>query len=78
MALYYFHLHECGQALEDLEGVECASLDEALEIARANARDVMIGELRQGKLCFNWSISVADASAQEVARLRFRDAVTIT
>jgi hypothetical protein len=78
MALYYFHLHECGHLLKDLEGLECASLDEALETARANARDVMVGELRQGRLCFSWSISIVDASAQEVARLRFRDAVTVT
>jgi hypothetical protein len=78
MARYFLHLHECGTVSPDLEGQECATLDEAVDAALLGARDVMTWELRSGKLCLGCHISVADASGREVARVDFRDAVSIT
>lgn len=78
MARYFLHLHECGTVLEDLEGQECATLQDAVDAARISARDVMTWELRSGKLCLGCHISVADASGRELARVKFRDVVSIT
>jgi hypothetical protein len=78
MGRYFLHLHECGRVLNDLEGFECASLSEAIAVALKNARDVMVGELREGRLCLGCYIAVADSTAQEVGRINFRDAVLIT
>jgi len=78
MPRYFLHLHECGTILEDLEGQECTSLDHARDVAVENARDIMIGEMRAGRLCLGCYISIATASAEEVARIRFSEAVTLT
>jgi hypothetical protein len=78
MARYYLHLHECGTVLEDLEGSECASLAEAVHVATVNARDVMMGEVRNGRLCLDCFISIADEKAQEVGRVLFHEAVSLS
>jgi hypothetical protein len=78
MSRYFFHLNENGRLLEDFEGLECASQEEALAVATKNARDVMVGDLREGRLCLDCFIAVADSSNRELARLSFREAVSIT
>ena len=78
MTRYFLHLHECGTVLEDLEGRECASLAEATRLAVENARDVMIGEVREGRLCLGCYILIANDAAQEVGRVRFSEAVEVT
>jgi hypothetical protein len=78
MPRYYLHLHECGAVLEDLEGQECASLDEARRRAIASARDVMAGELRDGRLCLGCFISITDGSTGELGRIHFHEAVVVT
>lgn len=77
MRRYFFHLHECGAVLEDREGQACASLQDANRLAIENARDVMVGELRAGRLCLDCFIAITDASGAELARLPFRDAVVV-
>jgi len=78
MARYFLHLHECGTILDDPEGQECASLEEATRVATINARDVMIGDMRTGRLCLGCYISITDGSAVELGRVYFRDAVVVT
>jgi hypothetical protein len=78
MSRYYLHLHECGNILEDFEGQECASLDEARNLAVAAARDVMIGEIRAGRLCLACHISITNGAAEEVGRVKFRDTLRVT
>ena len=78
MARYFLHLNECGTVLDDPEGQECASLGEATHVAIANARDVMIGEMRAGRLCLGCYISIANDAAVELGRVYFRDAVVVT
>ena len=78
MARYFLHLNECGTVLDDPEGQECASLEEATHVAIANARDVMIGEMRAGRLCLGCYISIANSAAEELGRVYFRDAVVVT
>ena len=78
MARYFLHLHECGTVLKDLEGQECASLEAVRRVAVDNARDIMIGEVRHGRLCLGCFISVENEAAQEVDRVHFRDVVEVT
>jgi hypothetical protein len=78
MPRYFLHLHECGTVTEDLEGQECASLEEAVRVATASARDVMAGELLAGRLCLGCHISITGSSADELGRVNFDDAVTVT
>jgi hypothetical protein len=77
MPRFYLHLHECGSVLEDFEGLECASAEHAAQLALTNARDVMMGDLRDGRLCLSSHISISDGT-REVGRVIFRDAVVIT
>ena len=77
MARYFFHLHERETALQDLEGQECTSPEEAMRVAVVTARDIMVGEVRAGRLDLSWCISVTDGSAREFGRVAFRDAVVM-
>ena len=78
MVRYFFHLHECGRLTEDREGIECASREEAMDVALSSARDVMVGELRAGKLCLACYITITEGSNGEIGRVRFRDAVSVS
>ncbi|QAY77582.1 hypothetical protein [Sphingosinicella sp. BN140058] len=77
MNRYFLHLHECGTVIEDAEGVEYASLAEAREFAVASARDVMAGEVLEGRLCLDCHIVITDDGATELARVNFRDALVV-
>ena len=77
MARYFFHLHEHTTILSDGEGQDCASLEEAMQVAIVAARDVMMGEVRLGRLDLGWYISIVDGAAEEVGRVAFQDAVMI-
>lgn len=74
----HFHLHERGTTLVDHQGLECAALPHAMEIAIAAARDIIVGEVRAGHLDMNRRIAITDASSQELGSVRFPDAVAIT
>jgi hypothetical protein len=78
MARFFLHLHERDTMLEDWEGQECGSLQDAMELATETARDVMTGEVREGRLSLGWYISIVDGSSREVGRVHFRDAVKVT
>lgn len=78
MGRYYFHLHERGTVLEDLEGRDCASLDRARQLAIENARDLMIGEMREGRLSLDCFISIVNAASEEVGKVYFHEAVSVS
>jgi len=78
MALYYFHLHECGSVWQDDEGREFAGIDEAIAAATAGARDVMSHEIRAGKLCLSCYVEIAGLGGTEIARVPFRDAIKLS
>jgi hypothetical protein len=78
MQRYFLHLHECETVLEDVEGHECATLQEATRMAVVAARDIMAGELRAGQLCLTSFILIADSLSNEVGRVSFRDVVLIS
>lgn len=78
MARYFFHLHESDVVVCDDQGLELATLEDALHVAIVNARDIMMGELRSGRIDLNWFFVITQAdAAEEVARFYFRDAVAV-
>lgn len=78
MAHYFLHLHESEIVVEDCEGKDLASLQHAIELATETARDVMTGEVREGRLSLGWYIAIVNERAEEVGRVSFRDAVVVT
>ena len=78
MARYFFHLHECGNITEDLEGVERASPEAARIEALEAARAVMCAELAEGKLCLSCHIEVQNEAGARLFVLPFKEAVSIS
>lgn len=78
MARFYFHLHECGTLIADDEGLECADLAAVRRTALKAARDVMCGEVEQGRLCLSCRVEVLDGAGAAVLDLPFRDAIAVT
>jgi hypothetical protein len=78
MPLYFFHLNECGTVIADPEGSDLPDLDAARKQAEMEARQIMSAEIRQGMLCLGCCIVIHDADDVEVARMPFRDAVSIS
>jgi len=77
MGRYFFHLQDGRRLLEDHEGRECGSLEDAKTYAIATARDVMTGEIRAGRLNLGWTIVISGNAGDVIDRLRFADAVEI-
>jgi hypothetical protein len=77
MGRYYFHLQDGRRLLEDHEGHECRSLEDARAYAIATARDIMVGEMRAGRLNLSWSILVSGNSGDVIDRISFGDAVQV-
>ena len=67
-----------GTVIADDDGVEHADVDSMKEAALKAARDVMCGEVMQGRLCLGCCVEVVDARGALVYRLPFRDALAIT
>jgi hypothetical protein len=74
MPRYYFHLHDDEEA-RDEEGRELADADAARAEAIRGARDLMAGDVKEGKLTLSHWISVHDQGGHQVFSVRFRDAV---
>jgi hypothetical protein len=78
MTRFYFDLHECGETLVDEEGIDCTDLAGARNCALRAARDVMAGEIHDGRLCLSCHIEVRDDRGVAVATVMFRDAVAVS
>jgi len=77
MGRYFFHLHDGDRLLEDHEGLECETPDTAEAFVVDTARDVMVGEIRAGRLNLGWYILISDAENATVRQVSFGDAVTV-
>lgn len=77
MPLYYFHLHERGEATRDGEGADLPDSDHAAAWAVRCARDVMSHEVAAGFLDLSSYIEVEDAQTNETLRVLFSSAVLI-
>ncbi len=78
MALYFFHLHECGTVALDEDGIERPDLAAVQATALESAREVMCAEVKEGRLCLSCYIEVKDEAGAVVHTLPFNDALVVT
>ncbi|MES2753855.1 MAG: hypothetical protein V4659_04245 [Pseudomonadota bacterium] len=78
MARYFLDLHECGAVIDDLDGIEAESLDEVRTKVLSAIRDVMCGEIREGRLCLSCHIDARGPDGRSVMTVPFRDAIAIS
>jgi hypothetical protein len=77
MPRYYLHMSDGNGFIEDEEGVDLPNEAAARATALRCARDVMMGELRSGRLDLTSFIEVEDEQRNLLFTLTFADAVKI-
>ncbi len=76
MPMFFIDLINGSGSWQDDEGYDLADLASALDEARKSARDLMAGNLSEGKpLGLNRVFRIRDEGGAEVASLRFADAI---
>jgi hypothetical protein len=76
MPRYYFHVRN-DEDVRDDEGQELPDLHAARQCALEGARDLICGNVKQGRLNLDHCIIVTDETDLVVMKLTFRDAFTI-
>lgn len=77
MARYFFNLHENGDVVRDEEGRDLPSVDAAIAVAKAEARQLMAHDVLAGKLCLDCQIDIVNEQGERITRVPFREAVTV-
>lgn len=75
MPRYFFHLHDAGTVLPDLEGHELPSLSAAIAETLREARGLIGHDAFQGVVRLGQRIDVDDEACARVHSLSFADAV---
>lgn len=78
MPHYFFHLHECADALIDPEGKELPDAVAAHRHAVQEARHIMSAEVLEGRLCLACHFEIHDADQALVKLVPFREALAVT
>jgi hypothetical protein len=78
MPRFFMHICNGSGFVEDLEGVELRDETTARASATAAARDVMMGDIRDGRLDLSSFIEVEDEEHKLLFTLTFADAVRVT
>jgi hypothetical protein len=78
MPRFFMHICNGSGFVEDLEGVELQDERTARASATAAARDVMMGDIRDGRLDLSSFIEVEDEEHKLLFTLTFADAVRVT
>lgn len=77
MARYFMHLRDGTEELLDDEGQEFVNLDSLRTAVLAAARDLMVGDMRNGVLDLRFRIEAEDEHGTVVYSLPFKHAVSI-
>ncbi len=77
MPQFYLHLRNHVDEVFDSEGVELPNLEGLKKAVIAAARDVMVGDLRNGILDFRYRIDAEDDHGAVVFTLQFQHAINI-
>ncbi len=75
MPLFYMHIRECSEFLEDADGLEFPSLAEARAEAMKCARELMSERVFRGKKLNDGTFEIADETGQIVLVLPFQDSL---
>lgn len=77
MPRYFLHLRDHVDELLDAEGVDLPDLDAVKKAVVTGARDVMVGDLRNGLIDFRYRVDAENQNGEIVYTLPFRHAVNI-
>ena len=77
MSLYFFHLRDGADIALDPEGRELSGIDAIRPIALADARSIISGDAKGGRIILDQRIDVEDEFQNIVHTLHFVDAVEI-
>lgn len=77
MPSFYFHVCNGNGFVADEEGQELPDTEAARSVAIKSARDVMAGDLRDGRLDLTAFIEVEDEAHNRLFTLTFADAVAV-
>ena len=77
MARYFMHLRDGTEELLDPDGIEFANLSALRNAVLFTARDVLIGDLRDGVLDLRFRIDAEDETGRIVYTLPFKHALNI-
>lgn len=78
MPRFFLHIHEGDQVAWDPDGVERASVQDAIDAAVEGVREVLSGQVIAGRLHLGGVVVITDEADAEVGRVQFRDVVTIS
>lgn len=74
---YYLQLRNRAGEMLDPDGSECLDIDALRNVVLFNARDVIAGDVRRGRIDLSFRIDAEDASGALVHSLPFADAVDV-
>ena len=77
MPRFYLHLCNGAEFAEDDEGHDCADATAAQMRALEGLRDVLAGDLRDGRLNTSAFIEIEDEGKQIIGKVAFEDAVSL-
>ena len=77
MAKYFMHLRNGADEVLDPEGVELADIDAVRTNVMTSARDVLVGDLRNGFVDLRYRIDAENEGGQVVYTLAFKHAFSI-
>ena len=73
MSRFYFHIRADGRIIEDLEGLEVAGLDQALDACRNIVRDVLREDEWRDEVPPDGELVIEDELGKTVLVVPFRD-----
>jgi hypothetical protein len=73
---YFFHIYE-DEVIRDEEGVVLADAEAARRQAMAGIRDMMCGQVREGRLVLHYRVEVEDDAGAPVLVIPYAEAVAI-
>jgi hypothetical protein len=71
--MFYFHMRQGDQFLEDYDGSELSGLEAALQTAREDARALIAERIELGRLVEPYSIEITDADGLRLALVTFEE-----
>lgn len=78
MRTYFFHLEMCGVSYPDEEGRRLSDPEAARQMAVLDARELLSGEVRAGRLCLDCLINVADETGEVLLSVPFHETVMLS
>ena len=77
MPLFYLHIRDAEELVEDTEGIDLPDLDAARSEAVRGARDIIASAVRAGGLLDGQRIEITDAEGRLLASVPFKDVIRI-